>query len=118
MSSERTTTMEIRDHRKYQKCWHEALKTFKIAKAKAMKYSLISKSVYLFISTLVYLIVDLVNHLMTEFSDLFRLYVSFQNRDTLPTPLEVNIALAVKDCDAADIPKHLEFLNIPSSRCL
>lgn len=57
----------------------------------------------------------MINHLKSKFPEMYQLYESFQNRDTLPTPFEVKIALASKDITADQINNHLKTLKISAS---
>lgn len=97
----------------YSKCWHGARQTFKLSKT--MKASLKSKPfapIYIIHSSD---LLDMINHLKSKFPEMYQLYESFQNRDTLPTPFEVKIALASKDITTDQINDHLKTLKVSAS---
>ncbi|KAF4620482.1 hypothetical protein D9613_001145 [Agrocybe pediades] len=79
---------------KYYKCFHGARATFKVTKG--MRHS--TK--------------NMVNHLRAHFPAMYKLYHSFSNRDSLPTPFEIDIASASVPTDSEEVTQHLKGLEI------
>ncbi|KAF4617983.1 hypothetical protein D9613_012957 [Agrocybe pediades] len=79
---------------KYYKCFHGARATFKVTKG--MRHS--TK--------------NMVNHLRSHFPAMHKLYHSFSNRNSLPTPFEIDIASASVPADSDEVTQHLKGLEI------